>query len=115
MEITLRIESHGGRRGGLPFDGAANRTRARRIIACLSCGSTVLTDKRSFLFPKNGKKLCRRDLNKGVHLSSNMPVAIRIDGLGKKYIVGQKRERYLALRDVLTNAVRRPMGYVRRM
>ena len=35
-----------------------------------------------------------------------MPPAIRIEGLGKRYLLGT-RERYLALRDVVSRALRR--------
>jgi len=37
-----------------------------------------------------------------------MSVAIKVENLSKKYIIGhQKQERYIALRDVITNNVRR--------
>ena len=36
-------------------------------------------------------------------------VVIHVEGLGKRYRVGE-RERYLALRDVLTRALRRPFS-----
>src|SRR6266567_1032595 len=38
-------------------------------------------------------------------------IAIRCEGLGKRYRIGQ-RERYRALRDVLTNAMRSPARLV---
>src|SRR5436190_15458586 len=42
-----------------------------------------------------------------------MKAAIRIDRLGKRYPVGVRRERYLALRDVVTDAVRKPVRVLR--
>jgi len=40
------------------------------------------------------------------------PIVIRAEGLGKQYRVGE-RERYLALRDVLTRVVRSPLKFLR--
>jgi lipopolysaccharide transport system ATP-binding protein len=39
--------------------------------------------------------------------------AIRVDNLGKRYPIGIKRERYLALRDVLSEAAQRPIRAMR--
>src|SRR5437660_1421162 len=42
-----------------------------------------------------------------------MHAAIRIDRLGKRYPVGVRRERYLALRDVVTDALCKPARVLR--
>jgi len=80
------------------------RRRGPRYICRVSLepwrGRAVFVD-RHFLFPAHRARLRGLDLMAG-------EVVIRVEGLGKKYIIGHEseRERYTALRDVAARAAR---------
>ena len=69
----------------------------------LVAGRADRPDHRSVLFSADGKDLC------GCGVGERMTdIAIRVEGLGKRYQIGARQERYYTLRDTMTETVTRP-------
>src|SRR5207245_6117564 len=101
---ALCNQLHGWRGGGFAMGLARYVDGARTHEHGLRPGRADRPGHRSVLFSADGKDLC------GCGLGERMgDIAIRVEGLSKRYCIGARQERYHTLRDTLAETVTRPL------